>query len=126
MQATFGPSRESLRELGEHSDYMSWIRTQMQKPVGSHREYYRARSNSRTVLRGLVQSEIMTARSRCSAGAMWNRFAFTADDINLEVVADGTNIYVNGTFRTNINSDYSFHNITAPTECNNTRPSWRD
>merc|ERR1719238_2574178 len=39
IQATFGPTRESIKEISD-SSYEDWIRKQISLPTGSHREYF--------------------------------------------------------------------------------------
>jgi len=122
MQATFGPTRSSLAELATKTDYKQWIQDQMALPAGSHREYYRARVNSRTTMADFQQSHVVEERSRCSLGSLWHRYAFTAVDIGKQVVADGSTITIDGTVRTSIHSTHTENGLQAPNSCTNEHP----
>ena len=109
LQASFGPSRASLRQLNDSTDagIAAWIHEQMSLPPSLHRAYYRERANAR-------QSTVMPTggvRSPCAAGARWHRFAFTKHDEGRNVsVASTVGIYggfalrVDGLLRTEVSS----------------------
>merc|ERR550532_3457722 len=119
MQATFGPTRGSLAELGG-TTYEAWIQEQMQLPTGSHREYYRARVNP------TFNPEMQlgfNARSPCSQGSRWHNHAFIVSDIGKLVdVADsgsGTwRILVDGVARSDI------HASDTGDSCTDVGPAW--
>lgn len=98
IQATFGPTRSSMAELGMSPSYQSWVANQMKLPMESFRARYRARVNPRLwvpVLPGMP-------RSRCAAGSRWHGMAFTLDDLGKLVSVRANQIFVNGIFRSNV------------------------
>ncbi|CAK0869087.1 unnamed protein product [Prorocentrum cordatum] len=112
MQATFGPTRASLQELSQ-TTMQSWIRAQMQAPIGSHREYWRKRVNSRFV----DYPDVGSPRSRCAVGSRWHSFAFAIVDKGKWVSITGNKIYVDGVHRSDIDPGYSGNGLPPPVNC---------
>ena len=89
-QATFGPTRESMAELGNRAasgELRTWIAEQMALPPTLHREHYRQRVNPREPGHFLTPAAGM--RPVCAAGSRWSRFAFNKADHGSEVCAVG-------------------------------------
>ena len=85
MQATWGPDRASIDKVIAAGTASAWVHAQINVTATSHRAYLRARANpqfpqapdSRTV------HSVATggARSSCTGGSRWVRFALTTADI---------------------------------------------
>ncbi|CAK0855036.1 unnamed protein product, partial [Prorocentrum cordatum] len=118
-QATFGPTRGSLEELSQ-TTLQSWVRTQLQAPAESHREYYRKRVSSRRTLSPLVGSP----RSLCAQGSRWHSFAFSAADVGKPISITGNKIYVDGEHRSDIDPTYSGNGLAPPATCTDNAPPW--
>ncbi|CAK0827543.1 unnamed protein product, partial [Prorocentrum cordatum] len=110
VQATFGPTRSSLAELSQTTLEIS---SQMTAPVGSHREYYRKRVNSRLI----DYPGVGSVRSRCAAGSRWHSFAFSIEDKAKRVQITGNKIYVDGAHRSDIDPAYLGNGLRAPDNC---------
>ena len=83
IQASFGPTRASLAELGQAGSHAAWLAEQMALPPTLHREYLRRRVSPR-----LAQAVDMGAPlGACEAGSRWRRFAFTVADVGKTVGA---------------------------------------
>ncbi|CAK0831760.1 unnamed protein product, partial [Prorocentrum cordatum] len=117
--ATFGPTRSSLAELSQ-TTLEAWVSAQIASPVGSHREYYRKRVNSRIVTDqwgGTDYSHLGFPRSRCSAGSRWHAFALKRADRTKRVQITGNKMYVDGAHRSDIDPDYTLNGMKAPDNC---------
>eukprot|EP00746_Dinoflagellata_sp_MGD_P168408 gnl/MRDRNA2_/MRDRNA2_99843_c0_seq1.p1 gnl/MRDRNA2_/MRDRNA2_99843_c0~~gnl/MRDRNA2_/MRDRNA2_99843_c0_seq1.p1 ORF type:complete len:1948 (-),score=297.36 gnl/MRDRNA2_/MRDRNA2_99843_c0_seq1:198-6041(-) len=120
IQASFGPTRASMKELSKFQSYEAWIKDQMALPIESHREYYRARANPRggvTVKEELVGSP----RGKCDKGSRWLRFAFSQKDNPIgghvkKLTFVNNQIFVDGQLRTAIEK------VAKPTSCSDTPP----
>jgi cullin-associated NEDD8-dissociated protein 1 len=121
MQATFGPTASSLAELAEVSDYASWIHAQFELTPTSHREYYRARVNSRLV----GNQGVGAYRLPCQAGSRWNAFAFSVADKGKPVVVTDNMVYVDGLLRTHVDPLYAGNNLSEPPRSCTDDPSER-
>jgi len=97
MQATFGPTRESMQELNQ-TTYEGWIRYQMGLPAEPLREYYRRRVNPPT-------AELQSSRMPCEKGSRWANYVFRLSDVRpmrKSVEVRGFKIFVDGAFRSDI------------------------
>ncbi|KAL7461606.1 hypothetical protein ACHAXS_002571, partial [Conticribra weissflogii] len=72
LQATYGPTQESLQEAKSLGSAEAWVRDQIDKPASLHRAHYRQRTN------GYVKTDIHHhgVRLACERGSRWNRHAF--------------------------------------------------
>ncbi|CAK0790463.1 unnamed protein product [Prorocentrum cordatum] len=119
IQATFGPTRSSLQELGQTTP-QAWVKEQLALPAGSHREYYRKRVSSRLTESPLVGSP----RSRCSAGSRWHSFAFSIADKGKRINVTGNKIHVDGALRSDVDPAYTGNGIPAPNNCTDEPSNW--
>lgn len=101
IQATFGPTPSTLAALGQVS-YEEWIGEQMQLPLETHREYYRARVNPRYVKDGMEPTAEFVARPQCAAGSRWHSTAFLYADWGKSIQVEGKKIFVDGVFRADV------------------------
>lgn len=89
-QTTFGPTRSDIAsfEGANNMDFALWVERQQQSSVTSHRQFYRARGNTR--------QEVATPQGAvthpCQVGATYRRFALSSKDSpkSLEIVSSGT------------------------------------
>ena len=88
IQATFGPTRASLAELGNFSDYDSWIAHQMALPPSLLRVYYRQRANPRPVM-SASDMDSGSPKSRCAAGPEFESGKQT-EHVSYSMLLDGT------------------------------------
>ena len=130
VEASFGPTRETLSELSTsdksaavpftrfytedfpvesrrwscragQKSHSDWILEQMNLPVESLREYYRERVNP------FYKSDVDSERdfkpyTPCSPGSRWRRFVFMLSDNRKQVEVAGGQIFVEGAFRSDI------------------------
>lgn len=110
IQATFGPTRESIQALTSTSnDFASWVSDQMSLTPSSHRGFYRRRTNPKYEFPYHVGA---TGPRPCELHSRWRRYALTSRDQlsnrktgwnkHLTVEFDGTKYVwrVDGHFRT--------------------------
>merc|ERR1719399_1114728 len=69
IQATFGPTRESM-EIAKGRSHMTWIKEQMSSKVESHREYYRSHVSSHFDTFN-VDVKAFVEKPACSKGSRW-------------------------------------------------------
>jgi hypothetical protein len=96
---TFGPRRTEIDAMAADGDWMtngtskraSYIRTQIDLPITSHREYWRRRTNSK------VDATSQTARSDhpCSPNSKWRKYSYTPQD---RFYAHDGDMYISTTF----------------------------
>lgn len=96
---TFGPRRAEIDALTADGEWMtdgaskraSYIRSQIDLPITSHREYWRRRTNSK------VDATSQTARSDhpCSPNSKWRKYSYTPQDL---LNAHDDNMYIVTTF----------------------------
>jgi uncharacterized protein (DUF1800 family)/uncharacterized protein (DUF1501 family) len=101
LQATFGPTRDSLVALGQMS-YEDWIQEQLKLPVESHREYYRARVNPPYIEARMHPESEYLSRSLCAAGSRWHSMTFLLSDVGKTVKVKAKKILVDSVFRTDV------------------------
>ena len=124
-QASFGPTRATLRNLSDALQAGSpaaslqadavpppapaamaqWVVEQIATPPTLHRAYLRKRAHPRAYLRQVTAAG--RARSACEAGARWSRLAIRADDITSTLaintsLAGGTELFIDGVLRSEI------------------------
>eukprot|EP00746_Dinoflagellata_sp_MGD_P086016 gnl/MRDRNA2_/MRDRNA2_34029_c0_seq1.p1 gnl/MRDRNA2_/MRDRNA2_34029_c0~~gnl/MRDRNA2_/MRDRNA2_34029_c0_seq1.p1 ORF type:complete len:1786 (-),score=331.31 gnl/MRDRNA2_/MRDRNA2_34029_c0_seq1:135-5372(-) len=90
-----------MAELSKFSSYEAWIKNQMSLPIGSHREYYRARANPRGGI-DAKELKVGSPRDKCSKGSRWVNFAFSNRDKGKKLTFSGNQIFVDGKLRTGI------------------------
>ena len=79
-RTTFGGTKSEIESLASSpwtaTEQAAWIRTQIDLPMTSHREYYRKRTNS------VWDTPAMPAKSDhpCSPNSLWRRYAFVEQD----------------------------------------------
>ena len=119
IQATFGPTRASLAEIGG-LDYDAWLEAQLSLPPTLLRSRYRARANPQV-------SEDKPAgvpRTSCEVGSRWLHNTFTSADVGARVVANGAHIFVAGARRTALDASYTKNSLPAPMNCSSVGRDW--
>ena len=98
IQATFGPTKESLRDVPSGSgaiDVDKWINNEFSKPMTSLRERWRVRSSPRItgaftpgqVASLFGQANLVEAiTTPCDIGSRWHRYSFTYKDLHRKLV----------------------------------------
>ena len=121
MQASFGPTRESVQNLTADAKQRmpdkiaSWIEEQMQLPATLHREYWRLRASPRVWPSAFAGG----IRSICEPGSRFHEFAFTQEDVSkvIEVALDeAAHVYslsIEGTVRAEV-STFNVPESVAP------------
>jgi len=118
LHASFGPTRASLDAL-QSKDHESWIREQMAFTPSLLRSRYRKRANPATT----EEKEPGVPRTRCEPGSRWQQVALSHDDIGKAIVATGSEIYVAGKFRTDLDPSYVLNGLSAPQSCSSVAKS---
>ena len=109
MQATFGPTRASIKEVDATTTegVQSWISAQMQLQPSLHRAYYRERANPRA----FTKTPTGALRPACEAGSRWHSFAFTRSDEGKQLAVSvlissatrsGLALHIGGLLRTEV------------------------
>eukprot|EP00475_Leptophrys_vorax_P010663 TRINITY_DN1725_c0_g1_i1.p1 TRINITY_DN1725_c0_g1~~TRINITY_DN1725_c0_g1_i1.p1 ORF type:complete len:2015 (+),score=508.39 TRINITY_DN1725_c0_g1_i1:40-6084(+) len=111
IQATFGPNRQAINSFPSGTSFSDrakqWVANQVALPVTSHRAYYRQRVNPFFYLPGQKNSAGVN-RGPCEAGSRWQRAAFDFYDSGDQLsVVNGTLLYVNNVFRTEVSSNFT-------------------
>ncbi len=112
-QATFGPSRDTIEALANSGPdkYFDWVKDQIEnKPMNSHREYFRRYINPRMEYPGYVAAP--GPRSACDRTSHWRMFALDKRDgvrssqsrvakyLSIKKVGDRFGWFVEGMLRT--------------------------
>ncbi|CAE7781068.1 unnamed protein product [Symbiodinium sp. CCMP2592] len=118
LHASFGPTRASLDAL-QSKDYESWIREQMALTPSLLRSRYRKRANPATT----EEKQPGVPRTPCEPGSRWQQVALSHDDIGKAIVATGSQIYVAGKFRTDLDPSYELNGLSAPQSCSSVAKS---
>ena len=108
LHASFGPTRASLDAL-QSKDHESWIREQMAFTPSLLRSRYRKRANPATT----EEKEPGVPRTPCEPGSRWQQVALSHDDIGKAIVATGSEIYVAGKFRTDLDPSYVLNGLSV-------------
>eukprot|EP00930_Biecheleria_cincta_P023948 TRINITY_DN17215_c0_g1_i1.p1 TRINITY_DN17215_c0_g1~~TRINITY_DN17215_c0_g1_i1.p1 ORF type:complete len:1489 (-),score=232.87 TRINITY_DN17215_c0_g1_i1:2869-7335(-) len=118
IQATFGPTLEDLQQIGLTS-YEQWLRDQMMLPSSLHRAYYRQRVAPRPKMPG---SEMRSGKpvSKCQPGSRWVNHAILKSDENSPIKVMGGVLFVDGSFRSDIDLAYSGNGLKMPSPCTDT------
>jgi len=105
MQATFGQTRDTISDFinNKNGDVSTWITSQMNETMWSHREYYRKRANTRLD----VPTSVGSIRMPCDIGSRWHKVAFTEEDIGKTVTvssisSSSLSLSIDGVIRTDI------------------------
>ena len=110
MHATFGPTRASLDEL-QATDHMPWIKQQMGLSPSLLRSRYRERANPAAT----SDKEPGVPRTPCEKGSRWQQVALSHDDIGKTIKATGSQLYVAGSFRTDLDPSHTMNGLSVPT-----------
>ncbi|CAK0846847.1 unnamed protein product, partial [Prorocentrum cordatum] len=89
------------------------VGAQLAHPVGSHREYYRKRVNSRRV----DSPTVGLPRSRCAVGSRWHSYALSVADLGKRINITGNKMYVDNAHRSDIDPTYAGNSLPAPDNC---------
>ncbi|CAE7208217.1 rbcL [Symbiodinium sp. CCMP2592] len=119
IQATFGPTRASLAEIGG-MDYDAWFEAQLALAPTLLRSHYRTRANPQV-------SEDKPAgvpRTACEPGSRWMQVTFMSTDVGSRVVANGAQIFVAGALRTSLDASYTKNALPPPMNCSSIGRDW--
>jgi len=122
IQATFGPTRQSIRALGRDASYQEWMRKQMRPfMLSSHREHFRKRVNPP------YDSPMMPAfraSHQCEKGSRWVSYAFTRAQEKM-AVSIAAKIRVAGKVVSDIDPSGQGNGISQMSCTNAVMPDWR-
>ncbi|CAK9106685.1 unnamed protein product [Durusdinium trenchii] len=118
IRATFGPTLKSLEELKVGED--AWIDEQMALPPSLHRAYYRQRTNPGHTL---ATAQSVEWRSRCSRGSRWANYAILPHDHQQPITVENNQIFINGSFRSDIDVNYAQNGLQPPLRCSELPPT---